>query len=332
MNTKIFVYIEHHEGMIQDVSLELLNKAQILKSSRPNLNCSVTAIFINNQVSKLEEEPLFYGADHVITYYNEKCHGYNTRNKALILTKIAQEFKPDIFLFGGTIEGRDLAPRVSASLKTGLTADATSIVFNEEDDTSDTLWITRPAFGGNLFATIVCENHKPQMATIRPSIFTKQERNEEVIKSITNYDKKLILLNDVKIVQTIEKEQPKTDITKANLILSAGRGIKHHLDKARTVASLLNGELATSRALVDEGYSTKDVQVGQTGKTVRPTVYLACGISGAVQHTAGMQNSELIIAINTDKNAQIFDIADIGIVAKAEDVFDEITKQLMKKN
>lgn len=332
MNNDIFIYIEHNNETIKEVSLELLNKAKELSYSRPTFNCNIVGVLIGDQKTELEKEVLYYGADKVITYYSKDLATYNTANYALVLNEIITEYKPLIFLFGGTNTGRDLAPRLSAKAKTGLTADATSIEFNEEDKDSKTLWITRPAFGGNLFATIVCEDHLPQMATIRPGIFIKQGRIVTEDLNIIEFTKDLSFTKGIKIKKTIKKEKSlHADITKANIIVSAGRGVKNDINLLKEASTSLKGELAGSRAIIDEGILSKDIQVGQTGKTVRPNIYLACGISGAVQHTAGMNNSELIIAINTDEAAPIFDIADISIVGDAVPILQEMVEKLEKK-
>jgi electron transfer flavoprotein alpha subunit len=329
MSKDIFIYIEHDNKTIKDVSLELINKAMELSLSRPTFHSNIVAVMLGDKQTDLEKDPIYYGADKVITYYHENLQTYNTRNYALVITEIIKEFKPLAFLFGGTNTGRDLAPRVSARAQTGLTADATSIEFNIEDSSSKTLWITRPAFGGNLYATIVCEDHLPQMATIRPGIFMKQGRVVTKECNIISFEKELSFRKGITINKKIIKESSShKDITKANIIVSAGRGVKNNIPLLQEASVSLKGELAASRAIVDEGFVNKSIQVGQTGKTVRPTIYLACGISGAVQHTAGMSNSELVIAINTDEQATIFDIADVSIVGDAVPILKKLIEKL----
>ncbi len=328
MNNDIYVYIEHENNLIIDVSLELLSKAHELKSSRPEMEINVVALVIGTKTDEIAQECAFYGADKVITFTHKDLDVYNTSNYAVIISEMIKKYSPEAFLIGGTILGRDLAPRISAKLKTGLTADATSIEFNPEDVNSKELWITRPAFGGNLFATIVCPNHRPQMATIRGNVFTKRNRDEsrEVCIEVFSFD--FNPNKDIVITKRITKEIIRKDITKAKIIVSGGRGVSKELELLSETAKNLNGEVAASRALVDEGLAPKTIQVGQTGKTVRPVIYLACGISGAVQHTAGMDNSEMIIAINQDENAPIFDISDIGIIGDAKQILNEINIRL----
>ncbi len=328
MNNDIFVYIENFDNKILDVSLELLAKANMLKESRPDFNTSIVAVLIGHNINELKKECIYYGADKVIGYDDQALALYNTTNYALVISEIVKAYYPEAFLIGGTLLGRDLAPRLSAKVETGLTADATSIEFNPEDTTSKQLWITRPAFGGNLFATIICPSHRPQMATIRPNVFDKSTRDETRFGEVIDFDYKLVPNNDITYVKKINKQLSRKNIQKAKIIVSGGRGVSKSLDLLQETATSLKGEVAVSRALVDEGIAPKDIQVGQTGKTVRPVIYLACGISGAVQHTAGMDKSDLIIAINNDEKAPIFDIADISIIGDAKDILSEINAKL----
>ncbi len=328
MNNDIYVYIEHENNQIKEVSLELLSKAEELKTTRPNFKINVVAIVLGNNINDLASECIYYGADKVIMYNNKGLDTYNTSNYAKVISQILNEFNPEAFLIGGTTTGRDLAPRISAKIKTGLTADATSIEFNPEDINSKELWITRPAFGGNLFATIVCPKHRPQMATIRGNVFTKNNPDKTRTGLIQEFEYNLELNDDIKYIKRITKNIERQDITKARIIVSGGRGVSNDLDLLEETATSLKGEIAVSRALVDEGLAPKTIQVGQTGKTVRPIIYIACGISGAVQHTAGMDKSEMIIAINEDENAPIFNIADISIIGNAQAVLHEINAKL----
>ncbi len=327
MNNDIYVYIEH-DVHIKDVSLEILAKAQELKQSRLAFDINVVAILIGKTVHNLIEECIHYGADKVVYYENDALELFNSSNYAEVVSAIVKSYSPEALLIGGSVIGRDLAPRISAKLLTGLTADATSIEFNTEDETSKELWITRPAFGGNLYATIVCPNHRPQMATIRGNVFTKNTPDYDRTGEVVCFEYNLRPNTDITYVRKIEKVQDQIDITKARIIVSGGRGVSKDLDVLKDTAKVLHGEMAVSRALVDEGCAPKKIQVGQTGKTVRPTIYLACGISGAVQHTAGMDKSEMIIAINKDENAPIFDIADVSIVGDAKDVLSKVVSKL----
>lgn len=328
MNNDIYVYIEHEQGIIRDVSLQLIAKAKELKESRTQFNISIIGIVIGSNIEHISTKAIQHGADGTIEYQNESLETFNTSNYAKVISEILIKNDPEAFLIGGTLTGRDLAPRISAKVKTGLTADATSIEFNPEDTESKELWITRPAFGGNLFATIVCPKHRPQMATIRENVFEMLESDSSRTGKITTFEYNLEPNNDIKILKKITKTTVRNDITKAKIIVSGGRGVSKDMNLLEETANSLHGEVAASRALVDEGLVSKTIQVGQTGKTVRPVIYIACGISGAVQHTAGMDHSEMIIAINSDEKAPIFDIADIGIIGDAKQILNEINVQL----
>lgn len=328
MNNNIFVYIEHENETIEAVSLQLLAKAQELKASRPTKNIQVVAIIIGDQISNVTNDCIYFGADEVIRFKHPALKDYNTCHYAEIMSAIINEHKPNAFLIGGSPQGRDLAPRISAKLKTGLTADATHIEYNPDDETSDELWITRPAFGGNLFATIVCPDHRPQMATIRSNVFKQNEKDTKRVGMISDFNMDFTPKKDIRYIKKITKKIERKNIEKAKIIVSGGRGVQKDLSLLEETAKTLKGEMAVSRAIVDDGLAPKTIQVGQTGKTVRPVIYLACGISGAVQHTAGMDNSEMIIAINTDENAPIFDVADISIVGNAQAILNEINAKL----
>lgn len=328
MKNDIYVYIEHEQGIIKDVSLELIAKAQELKISRFDFNIKIVGLVLGSNIETISQQAIQFGADSTIQYHNDDLTIYNTANYATVIAEIVKENDPEALLIGGTLLGRDLAPRISAKIKTGLTADATSIVFNPDDETSRQLWITRPAFGGNLFATIVCPEHRPQMATVRENVFTKNVQDTSRTGEIVDFSYDLVSNNDIKILKKITKTIVRSDITKARIIVSGGRGVAKDICLLEETAHSLHGEVAASRALVDEGLCSKTIQVGQTGKTVRPIIYIACGISGAVQHTAGMDHSEMIIAINSDEKAPIFDIADIGIVGDAKKILHEINTLL----
>ncbi len=288
----------------------------------------VVAILIGSKVTHLVDDCIYHGADKVVYFENESLEYFNSTNYAKVISEIVKRYSPEALLVGGSVLGRDLAPRVSAKLVTGLTADATSIEFNTEEKNSKELWITRPAFGGNLYATIVCPKHRPQMATIRGNVFTKKIADINRTGEVIQFEYNLRPNNDITYIKKIDKTQDQIDITKARIIVSGGRGVAKDLNVLKDTAEVLHGEVAVSRALVDEGCAPKKIQVGQTGKTVRPTIYLACGISGAVQHTAGMDKSEMIIAINKDENAPIFDIADVSIVGDAKDVLSKVVSKL----
>ncbi|MFW6298486.1 MAG: electron transfer flavoprotein subunit alpha/FixB family protein [Bacillota bacterium] len=321
------IFIEQRNNTIQPVSYELLGEARRLLDQR-NRDWTITALLLGNGLSETQLKSLIeYGADKVLYMEDTRLETFDTLHYTDAIEALIEEIKPEAFLIGGTILGRDLAPRISARLHTGLTADATHIDFGEDPE-SDVLYITRPAFGGNLYATIVCENHKPQMASIRPGVFERITRDPSKEGSIEKRTFNSLRPSQIKTVEVHAKETVKESIDKANIIVSAGRGVKGCLHLVRDVADHVQGDVGGSRALVDEGLIDKPSQVGQTGTTVRPTIYLACGISGAIQHLAGMDKSETIIAINTDPDAPIFNVADLGIVGDAKPILETLKKQL----
>jgi electron transfer flavoprotein alpha subunit len=329
MNTKdIYVYVEQRDGVLQDVSFELLSEARKLVSVIHHVHFDVVGILIGSQVKSLAQEVINHGADKVIVADDPQLAHYSTMYYTDIIADIVKTNKPDALLIGASVIGRDLAPRIAARVDTGLTADATKIEINPNETESTELWITRPAFGGNLFGTIVCPNHRPQMATIRPKVldadFYDGKRKGEVIdyKFTADYEDKVVYKS------RIIKETHGVDISKARIIVSGGRGVIDHFDLLQKVADELGATVAASRGVVDRQRAPKEIQVGQTGKTVRPTLYLACGISGAVQHTAGMDKSEFIIAINPDASAPIFGIANVGIVGDALAILPYLIEEL----
>ncbi|MFP4077916.1 MAG: electron transfer flavoprotein subunit alpha/FixB family protein [Candidatus Izemoplasmataceae bacterium] len=326
-NKCMAVFIEQRQNTIQPVSYELLGEARRLLERRQR-PWTITALVLGNGLSESQLESLIeYGADKVLYMEDSKLESFDTIHYTDALESLIKETEPEAFLIGGTMLGRDLAPRISARIHTGLTADATDIDF-EDDAQSDVLHITRPAFGGNLYATIACENHTPQMASIRPGVFERIQRNPSRKGTIEKRTFNSFRPTKVQTIEVHKKETVKDTIDKANIIVSAGRGVKECLHLVRDVAAHVQGDVGGSRALVDEGLIEKTSQVGQTGTTVRPTIYLACGISGAIQHIAGMDKSETIIAINTDPDAPIFNVADLGIVGDAKPILDALKKQL----
>ena len=319
-----FVYIDHDEGTINQVSLELLTEAKHLMK-RLKAPEKVVAIWLGTFTDDILKMLGDYGADHIITCEREDLNHYDVMKHTTVISEMIDAYHPQSMLIGGTVKGRELAPRISARVHTGLTADATQI---DLDGETHNLAITRPAFGGNLYATIITPDHVPQMATIRPGVFEAKtfEHTSLPTQETFQYDK--ALHSPIEVMDIEEKDTKRTNIADAKLIVSAGRGVKNCLDLVSDVAEHLNGEVASSRALVDGGIMSKNNQVGQTGHTVRPSLYIACGISGAVQHTAGMDKSDTIIAINTDENAPIFDVADLGIVGDAQAILKQLQKQL----
>ncbi|NIZ46456.1 electron transfer flavoprotein subunit alpha/FixB family protein [Entomospira nematocerorum] len=319
----IMVFAEQRDGVLQSVGLELIGEAHRLAK---NLNEKVTAILIGANVSHLVKEITLYGADRVIVVNDEILKHYDTEAYTQAVTTIVNKYKPEIFLIGATTLGRDLAPRLSGRLRTGLTADCTELSIDEE---SRELWSTRPTFGGNLLATIVCPEHRPQMSSVRPGVMAKLAKNEahqsEIIEELITFDRTKMKVRFIKKVVDTTK---KIDITDARVLVAGGRGVgKDGIEMLQNLANVLHGEVAGTRALVEEGLIDGTRQVGQTGKTVRPDLYIATGISGAIQHVIGMENAQLKIAINTDKSAPIFQVSDLGVVAN----FHEVAPILLKK-
>ena len=322
----VYVFIEQREGVVQKVALELLGKARELADT---LGQEVAAMLLGEGITPLAQDLIAYGADKVICADAPELAHYTTEPYAQTITKIVRDRRPAIVLLGATTIGRDLGPRLSARLCTGLTADCTALDISDKGD----LLMTRPAFGGNLMATILCTNHRPQMSTVRPGVMRKPtpqpERKGQVESFAPTFDKTKFR---VRILEEHKEPRTRTDIADAAVLVSAGRGAgsPEGLVEIRELASALGAEVSSSRALVDAGIMTHDRQVGQTGKTVRPDLYLACGISGAIQHLAGMEESDYIIAINKDPNAPIFDVADVGIVGDVRKIVPLLTKKLLE--
>ena len=307
----VYVFAEQRDGNLQKVGIELIGEARKLAD---DLGQNVVAVLLGNQIKDKASELIAHGADKVVVVDDEMLAEYVTEPYAKAMMEIIQSHNPEIVLYGATSIGRDLAPRVSARIHTGLTADCTKLDIDEE---TKLLMMTRPAFGGNIMATIVCEDFRPQMATVRPGVMKALEADEsrqgevEVVEvNFTDADM------NVKIREVVKTAHKSVDITEAKILVAGGRGVGNveGFKDLEALADTLDGEVAASRAAVDSGWISNDRQVGQTGKTVRPELYLACGISGAIQHAAGMENSEFIVAINRDEEAAIFDIADLGVV------------------
>lgn len=321
MSKNIFVFCEQRDGELQSVALELLGVARELAAKTDD---NVCAVLLGHHVSCQAKELIAHGADEVHLVDDEVLSYYTTEAYAQAVYKIVKENDPNVVLFGATSIGRDLAPKLSARLHTGLTADCTKL----EIDENGSLFMTRPAFGGNLFATIICPDHRPQMSTVRPGVMKKLERNDQlegtVIPVSVEWDTSKFA---VKVIEEVKEVQSVERIEDAKLLVSCGRGVKN-TEAAFELAGKLGGTVSSSRALVDTGVVEQARQVGQTGKTVRPQAYLAFGISGAIQHLAGMEESEFVVAVNTDKGAPIFKVANLGIVADAAAVMKELNKLL----
>ena len=326
----VWVFAEQREGELQKVSLELLGEGRKIADK---LGVKLTALLLGDNIKSLADTLGRHGADEVLVAESSLLQHYTTDGYTKVICDLANDRKPGIIFIGATFIGRDLGPRVAARLTTGLTADCTVL---DVDVEKEDLLATRPAFGGNLMATIACPDHRPQMATVRPGVFSKlpdEERNftvEEVEVKLEESDIR------TKIVEIVKEAKEIVDISEANFIVSGGRGVgsKENFAILEELAEALGGTVAGSRAAVENGWIERDYQVGQTGKTVRPTIYIACGISGAIQHVAGMQESDMIIAINKDASAPIMKTADYAIVGDLLKVVPEMTAQVkeLKEN
>ncbi|MBQ6437167.1 MAG: electron transfer flavoprotein subunit alpha/FixB family protein [Bacteroidales bacterium] len=324
----IYVFAEQRDGEIQPVALELIGKARELAKVT---NEKVVAILAGCGIAKEAKTLVAYGADVVVVIDEPLLKDYVTEQYTQAVFQAINAFKPSILMFGATTIGRDLAPRIAARLGTGLTADCTKLTINEETHEFE---MTRPAFGGNLMATIKCPEHRPQMSTVRPGVMPKAEpdfgRKGETVSFKPVFDESKFI---VKLVKNVKEQKASVDITEAKVLVSGGRGVgcKEGFDMLQNLADVLGGEVSSSRAMVDAGIMPHDRQVGQTGKTVRPSVYFALGISGAIQHLAGMEESETIIAVNKDKFAPIFSVADLGIVCDLGKVVPLLTERLKRE-
>ena len=321
----IFVFAQQVDGQLNSVSFELIGKAKELAA---DLDADVTALLLGSNVEGLCDELAAYGADRVVLIDDPALKDYTTEPYAQAVTAAINAYKPEILMFGATAIGRDLAPRISARVKTGLTADCTKL---EIDPETKQFRMTRPAFGGNIMATIVCPEHRPAMSTVRPGVMQKREPVANAKAVVEKFDPKLEK-NDkfVEILEIIKNVSEAKDIMDAKILVSGGRGVgsKENFKMLEELADVLGGTVACSRAAVDAGWTEKDMQVGQTGKTVRPHVYFAIGISGAIQHLAGMEESDIIIAVNKDETAPIFDVADYGIVGDLNKIVPALTEKL----
>ena len=322
----VYVFVEQREGVIQNVGLELLGKARELADA---LNEKVYAMLLGHDLTTQAQECIAYGADTVLRVDAPELATYVTEPYAQAIYQIIRDNKPSIVLIGATPIGRDLGPRLSARVETGLTADCTGLEISEERD----LLMTRPAFGGNLMATIICKEHRPQMSTVRPGVMRMGQRDENrkgTIEDVKiNFDKSKFR---VRVLETVKQTKNLIDITEAHVLISGGRGVGNAegFDMLRAMANTIGAEVSASRAMVDAGVLGHERQVGQTGKTVRPDLYFAMGISGAIQHLAGMEESEYIIAINKDKFAPIFNVADLGIVGDVRKIVPLLTEKLKR--
>ena len=318
----IWVFAEQRYGQLKTVSLELLGKARELAKT---INVEVTAVLLGHKVEPLSKELVAYGADEVLMVDEEWLNDFNDHIYGETMVNLIEEYKPEIVLIGATAKGRSLAPHISSTIRTGLTADCTSLSMDVE---KRLLVQTRPAFGGNLMAEIICPNNRPQMATVRPKVFKPLEadynRQGKIIKL-----KKEPIEGSVKLIKNIDNAEG-INLSDANIIVGVGRGIgsERNIRLAQELADALGGTLGSSRPVVDIGWLPYSRQVGQTGKTVAPKIYIACGISGAIQHLAGLADIETVIAINSDPEAPIFKIANYGIVGDVREILPLLTEKI----
>lgn len=332
----VYIYAQQVDNKLSSIAFELIGKAKDLAK---DLDTDVTAVLLGHNVKGLADELGEYGADKVIVVDDPALETYMTEPYAHALAEVINTYKPDIMLVGATAIGRDLGPTVSARVKTGLTADCTSLEIGDfplnataaQEQKHGQLLMTRPAFGGNTIATIACPDNRPQMATVRPGVMQKLPkeagRKAEVIEFNPGFEKNNKYVEILNIVKCAVSAK---NIMDAKILVSGGRGVgsKENFQMLEDLAEVLGGTVSCSRSVVENGWQPVDLQVGQTGKTVRPNVYFAIGISGAIQHVAGMEESDIIIAINKDADAPIFDVADYGIVGDLNKIVPALTAAL----
>ncbi len=332
----VYVFAQQVDNEVSSIALELIGKGKDLAK---DLDTTVTAVLIGHNVMGLTDILGEYGADKVIVVDDPELAEYRTEPYTHALTSVINEFKPDICLIGATAIGRDLGPRVCARVHTGLTADCTQLDIGDfpmtpqagRETKHNQLLMTRPAFGGNTIATIACPDFRPQMATVRPGVMQKAERQvgrkAEIIEFNPGFTPNSMYTEILEVVKAVSNV---ADIMDAKILVSGGRGVgsAENFKLLEDLAEVIGGTVSCSRAVVDAGWKPKDLQVGQTGKTVRPLVYFAIGISGAIQHVAGMEESDIIIAINKDETAPIFDVADYGVVGDLNKILPALTQKL----
>jgi electron transfer flavoprotein alpha subunit len=335
----IFVYCEIEDGHVVDVSLELLTKGRKLANE---LRCQLEAVAIGSRMNGIDKQIMPYGVDVLHLAEDDRLYPYINLPHSTILTKILEEEKPQIALFGATSIGRDLAPRIASALKSGLTADCTSLEIGEHYDKKtktqydNLLYQIRPAFGGNIIATIINPDTRPQMATVREGVMKKEILSPTYRGQLRKIAVAEMLNDSDFVVKIIERhiEKQKINIKNSPIIVSGGYGVgsKETFQLLFDLAEVLGGEVGGSRAAVDAGFIPHERQIGQTGVTVRPKIYIACGISGAVQHRAGMQESAMIISINNDPKAPINNIADYAIVGDVAEIIPKMIRYYKKNS
>ena len=332
----VYVFAQQVDNEISSIAFELLGKAKDLAK---DLNTDVTAVLIGSGVKGLADQLAEYGADKVIVVDDPELKDYRTEPYAHALASVINKYKPEIRLVGATAIGRDLGPRVSARVATGLTADCTVLEIGDfplqavpgQEQLHNQLLMTRPAFGGNTIATIACPYNRPQMATVRAGVMQKIDPIKGAKANVEEFNPGFTPDNKyVEILDIVKSVAETVDIMDAKILVSGGRGVgsPQNFKILEDLAEVLGGTVSCSRAVVDSGWKPKDLQVGQTGKTVRPNVYFAIGISGAIQHVAGMEESDIIVAINKDADAPIFDVADYGVVGDLNKIVPKLTEAL----
>lgn len=334
----LIVYCEYEDGKVADVSLELLTKGRQLADK---LGIKLEAVVAGDNLKDIEKQVFPYGVDTLYKVEDKRLYPYTSLPHSSLLINLFKEIEPRIAFMGATSIGRDLGPRVSSALHSGLTADCTSLEIGDYTDAKtgqeykDLLYQIRPAFGGNIVATIVNPDCRPQMATVREGVMKKEVRDSNYTGKVVNLEASKYTDPSDYVVNIIERhvEKSKVNLKGSPIIVAGGYGVgsKENFELLQKLADTLGGELGASRAAVDAGWIDHDRQIGQTGVTVRPKLYIACGISGQIQHIAGMQDSSLIISINSDPDAPINTIADIVITGKMEDVVPKLIK-FYKKN
>ena len=332
----VFVFAQQVDNVISNIAYELIGKGQELAK---DLGVEVTAVLVGSDVKGLADQLAEYGADKVIVVDDPELKEYRTEPYTHAIASVIKEFKPEIFLIGATAIGRDLGPRVCARIHTGLTADCTKLDIGDfpmnpvpgRETKHNQLLMTRPAFGGNTIATIACPDFRPQMATVRPGVMQKAPKEAGKKAVVTEFNPGFTKNNKyVDILEVVKAVSNTVDIMDAKILVSGGRGVgsPENFKILDDLAEAIGGTVSCSRAVVDAGWKPKDLQVGQTGKTVRPNVYFAIGISGAIQHLAGMEESDIIVAINKDESAPIFDVADYGVVGDLNKIVPMLTEKI----
>ncbi|MDE7414218.1 MAG: electron transfer flavoprotein subunit alpha/FixB family protein [Muribaculaceae bacterium] len=334
----LIVYCEYEDGKVADVSLELLTKGRALADK---LGIKLEAVVAGDNLKDIEKQIFPYGVDRIYKVEDSRLYPYTSLPHSSILINLFKEIEPRIAFMGATSIGRDLGPRVSSALHSGLTADCTSLEIGDHKDAKgneykDLLLQIRPAFGGNIVATIVNPEHRPQMATVREGVMKKEVKDSNYVGEVVDLDVSKYTNKEDFVVEVIDRniEKSKVNLKGSPIIVAGGYGMgsKENFGMLEQLADVLGGEVGATRAAVDAGWADHDRQIGQTGVTVRPKLYIACGVSGQIQHIAGMQDSSIIISINTDPNAPINSIADYVITGKVEDVVPKLIKYYKKNS